>query len=105
MSDQPQSSSTDRAVPERVQELTWALLDEQITDDEKSLLENALLSDVQAREAYIGCVQLHADLIAHFAENATPPAMASSKSPVLGFLNAGLPPLGLQSNPIEGPSS
>jgi hypothetical protein len=105
MTDQSQTSSTDRVAPERVQELTWALFDEQITDDEKSLLENALLSDAPAREAYIGCVQLHADLIAHFAGNATPPPMASSKSPVLGFLNAGLPPLDLESNPSADATS
>jgi hypothetical protein len=98
MSDQSQDKESNRVALERVQELTWALLDEQITDDEKSLLENALLSDVHAREAYIGCVQLHADLSAHFAGAAAPPA-PSTKSPVLGFLNAGMPPLGLQSNP------
>jgi hypothetical protein len=106
MTDQPQASNASRVAIERVQELTWALLDEQITSDEKSLLENALLSDAQARETYVDCVQLQADLISHFAGDAAPPAAsASSKTPVLGFLNAGMPPLGLPSNLAEGTSS
>jgi hypothetical protein len=98
MTDQPPRPSTDRVAPERVQELTWALLDEQSTDDEKSLLENALLSDVQARATYVGCVQLHADLMAHYSRDAAPPT-SSTMPPVLGFLNADMPPLGLQTNP------
>jgi hypothetical protein len=104
MTDQPRPSKTGCVTLERVQELTWALLDEQITSDEKSLLETALVSDVQSRETYVECVRLHTDLVAHYAGNAAPPAPASTKSPVLGFLNAGMPPLGLQSNPVEGTS-
>jgi hypothetical protein len=105
MTDQPHVSNDDHEALDRVQELTWALLDEQITSDEKSLLENALLSDAQARQTYVDCVQLQADLISHFAGDAAPPASALSKSPVLGYLNAGMPPIGLPSNLAEGTSS
>lgn len=77
-----------------VQELTWALIDDQIESGEFQLLESMLLSDDAARGEYIHCVQLHTDLLAHFAkpvEQTTP-----GKSPVLGFLNAGIPPIDAQ---------
>ncbi|HEX2477074.1 MAG TPA: hypothetical protein VHK01_20130 [Lacipirellulaceae bacterium] len=105
MSDQSEGSNAEETSPQRIQELTWVLLDEQISAEEFNELENALLNDVQAREKYVGCVQLHTDLLTHFARDAAPPASASTKSPILGFLNAGMPPLGLQSNPVEGASS
>jgi len=81
---------------DRVQELSWALLDEHITDDEMALLDNLLLSDEKARGAYVECVQLHTDLAAHFAAPPTAgDSPAPAKSPVLGFLNAGIPPIGV----------
>jgi hypothetical protein len=94
-------NADDRLIPDRVQELTWALLDEQINEDEFILLDNLLLSDEKARESYIGCVQLHTDLMAHFA---LPPADTGSKvgseSQILGFLNPSTP-LGFQSPSAE----
>jgi hypothetical protein len=94
-------NADDRLIPDRVQELTWALLDEQINDDEFMLLDNLLLSDEKARSSYIGCVQLHTDLMAHFAVT---PAETGSKvgsgSQILGFLNQSLP-LGFQSPSAE----
>jgi hypothetical protein len=88
-------------ISDRVQELTWALLDEQINDDEFMLLDNLLLSDEKARGSYVGCVQLHADLMAHFAMSSgaavTNPENASR---ILGFLNADMP-LGMQSTGEE----
>jgi hypothetical protein len=71
-------------VRERVQELTWALLDEAITEDEKSLLDTLLLSDDTARRCYLECVTLHADLMMHFSEK--PTGAAATKSNVLSFL-------------------
>ena len=85
----------DATVLERVQELTWALVDEEISDDEMTLLDTLLLSDDAARKHYLECVQLHADLMLHYATPAAPAiSTGTAKSPVLGFLNAGLPPLG-----------
>ncbi|MEX2310067.1 MAG: hypothetical protein WD738_21020 [Pirellulales bacterium] len=92
----------DPIVVERVQELTWALLDEQITDDEMSLLDNLLLSDDVARKRYVECVQLHTGLIMHYATPAAGAKVAgTAKSPVLGFLNAGTLPLGFDLPPAE----
>jgi hypothetical protein len=90
------SNSDDQVISERVQELTWAMLDEQITDDEFGLLDTLLLSDETARQNYVGCVQLHAELVAHFAEPAT--KTTASGTQVLGFLSGdsspGLPSSG-----------
>jgi hypothetical protein len=74
----------DATVRERVQELTWALLDEQITEDEKSLLDTLLLSDDNARRIYLECVMLHADLLTHYAEK--PAAAGAEAGTVLSFL-------------------
>jgi predicted Zn-dependent protease len=91
----------DQVISDRVQELSWALLDEQMNDDEFMLLENLLLADEKARETYVGCTRLHADLMAHFA---VPTGVTGSKpandSPVLGFLS-GDSSLGLQSPSSE----
>jgi hypothetical protein len=84
----------DETVAERVQELTWALLDEQINEQEMQLLENLLLADDNARSRYIDCVQLHTDLIGHFANPDSP--LASGKVPVLGFLGGAAPPVDAQ---------
>jgi hypothetical protein len=94
----------DSVVSERVQELTWALLDEQINDDEFLLLDNLLLSDEKARGSYVGCVQLHTDLLLHFAAaTASPTAKSGSGAQILGFLNAEVP-LGFQSPTEEAAS-
>jgi hypothetical protein len=79
----------------RVHELTWALLDEQITDAEMAELETLLKGDKEARDAYVRCVQMHVDLTLHYNPQAlpqfTPPA---AKTPVLGMLADGLPQTG-----------
>lgn len=96
------SNADDGVISERVQELTWALFDEQIDDDEFRLLENLLLSDHNARDTYIGCVHLHADLTAHFA---APPANAGAKvragSGILGIPGGDSGPLGFESPSAE----
>lgn len=79
----------------RVHELTWALLDEHISDAEMAELETLLKGEKEARDAYVRCVQMHVDLTLHFQPHAapqfTPPA---AKTPVLGMLADGLPPIG-----------
>jgi hypothetical protein len=80
-------TSTDRgndpAVIERIQKLTWALLDEQITDDEVSLLDKLLLSDGQARKCYIECVQLHYLTASYFTSVIETTPKCTATSPVL----------------------
>jgi hypothetical protein len=99
----PQSSDSLISI-ERVQETTWALLDGEITPDQMTWLEDALRSSEQARSIYLQCVQCHAELIAHFAQTATPAtARPVTISPVLGFLHGGILPLDLQS--MEGAQS
>src|SRR4051812_43759197 len=94
MMDNPEHASPKGSPNERVpnhdatvQELTWALLDDQIKDDEFRLLENLLLSDEDARKSYLNCVQLHADLMVRFAQ---PAARSEAKSSGSGVI-MGLP--------------
>lgn len=92
------SRTGDRVVAERVEELTWALMDEQVNDDEFRLLETLLLADDNARGSYLGCVQLHADLISHFGAPAREtPAKVGGESPIVGLLDSGISHLGLAS--------
>jgi hypothetical protein len=87
----------EETVQERVQELTWALVDDQINDDDMRFLESLMLSDDKARGTYIECIQLHADLVSHFAAK---DAQASpGKSPVLSFLNGVTPQVDVQPSP------
>ena len=86
---------------DRAHELTWALLDEQITDAEMSELENLLRTDKKSLESYIRCMQLHADLATHFV----PPgknAPTSKATPILSFLNSTTPLTGVDSPTTEG---
>ena len=95
----------DRVISDRVQELTWALLDEQINDDEFILLDNLLLADDKARGTYLGCTQLHADLMSYFAVPSSDTSSKSgSASQILGFLNAESPSVSMQS-PSAGNAS
>jgi hypothetical protein len=92
--------AADQTVIQRVQELTWAMIDEQITDDEFRLLENLLLSDDQARDTYVQCIQLHTGLMTQYAAptlDAT--ASGANRTPVLGFLQGA--PFGLPSSPED----
>ncbi len=72
---------------DNTQELVWALLDDQISDANFAELEERLLADKAARETYIHCVQMHADLTTHFSEKAG----QQTGTPVLGFLGEGNP--------------
>jgi hypothetical protein len=93
-------NADDGLIATRVQELTWALLDEQINDDEFKLLDNLLLSDEKARHTYLECTQLHAELTDHFAvSTGATGSRAAKESPLLGFL--GDSSLGLQSQSGE----
>jgi hypothetical protein len=87
--------SEDGLVNDRVQELTWAMVDDQITADEARLLESLLLSDDHAARKYVECVQLHSDLLQHFATTEKSPTRGE-KSPILGFLGVDPPPFGSQ---------
>jgi hypothetical protein len=58
---------------DEVQELVWALIDEQATDDQIRRLEVLLLHSVEARRIYTRCMQMHADLRYLFAGKQAPP--------------------------------
>ena len=84
----------DAPIHERVQELTWAVIDDVATDDDMRLLDNLLLSDDEAVSDYVGCVQMHVDLMAHFSAGSTD-GSALSQLP-FSFPIDGMPPLGIE---------
>jgi len=96
-----QSEFTGSGDRDRVHELTWALLDEQISEDDFVELNNTLLRDDKSRDSYLGCVQLHADLMAHFAAPAQPATKRGGNNPILGLDM----PLGFQSPSAEETAS
>ncbi|NLF06728.1 MAG: hypothetical protein GX594_01950 [Pirellulaceae bacterium] len=51
-------------VADEVQELTWAVVDDLATEEQMRRLEELLLDDTEARNIYVTCMQMHADL--HF---------------------------------------
>ena len=79
---------------DRVHELSWALLDDHISDEGRAELENLLLNDPNARESYSRCAQLHAELASFFAPPVRATDKAGSRSPILGFLAEGTMPFG-----------
>src|SRR4051812_42312242 len=81
---------------DRTHELTWALLDESITDAEMTELEQLLRTDKRARESYARCMQLHAELAWHFnlpAKDAPVP----KGTPILSFLSPDVLTTGIDS--------
>jgi hypothetical protein len=90
----------------RVAELTWALIDERISDQEMATLDRLLSTDENARREYLRCIQLHADLQANFAGRPSPADTSPEPKPsVLGSLGAPLPPLELPATPPHGANS
>ena len=78
MSDQP----TRR---DRVQDLTWGLLDERASEAECRELAKLLEEHPDAREVYVQCMQLHTDLVMFFNEDrsAAKSQPAANAAPVL----------------------
>lgn len=51
---------------EALSELTWAVMDENATEEDLQTLEKTLLESKAAREEFINMTLLHADLDLHF---------------------------------------
>jgi hypothetical protein len=97
------SEGDDSSKLDRTHELTWALLDEQITDAEMSELDLLLRTDGTARESYVRCMQLHADLASRFAPREKTPSTAGTKATqILGFLKMDTPFTGVDAPTADG---
>lgn len=70
---------------DRVRELTWAMVDDHITDAEWSELQQHLANSAESRLAYIEAIQLHTDLLFHFKQD-RPASSKQEPNTVLGFL-------------------
>jgi hypothetical protein len=64
-----------------VEGLVWAMLDEQISEEDFGRLDKLLSDDQDARRLYLQCVQLHVDLANFFA----------TKDTTAGHSSVGLP--------------
>lgn len=53
---------SNEALLNEVQDLVWALIDDQATEEQIRRLEQLLIENEVARRTYITCMQLHADL-------------------------------------------
>lgn len=78
------------ATLDRIDVLVGQMLDDSLADQEFEELEKMLLASEDARKKYVGLMQLHFDLMAHFQPSLSP---IKPKSPVLGFLSESLSPL------------
>jgi len=70
-----------------VQELVWTLVNEQATPEQISRLEELLANHEEARQAYVMCIQMHADLQCLFNEdlrNLIPSLKNPESSPLFG---------------------
>jgi hypothetical protein len=57
-----------------IQELTWAMVDDEATDEQVRHLGEMLAEDPEARRIYIMCMQMHADLHYLFGKRPQLPA-------------------------------
>ena len=87
-------SAEDLGPTTRVQELTWMLYDDVLSDNEFIELEGLLKDDPAARNVYVSCAQLHVDLAEHFQKEKDKKAGAkASPSSVLSFLGGSVAPI------------
>jgi anti-sigma factor RsiW len=83
-------ASTTEAILDEAEALTWALLDDQLSEADAARLSKLLEENQEARTRYIECVQLHVDLQDHFAPGSAPQEKAPGVV-VLPNLMPGLP--------------
>jgi hypothetical protein len=55
-----------------VQELTWAMIDQQAADSDVERLEKLLLDNAEARNVYVSCLHMHVDLQCLFGDKRLP---------------------------------
>lgn len=74
------------ALLETTETLVWQLLDDQIDDAQVAQLEKLLAESEAARGRYLDCMQLHIDLVEHFAEQAPKTPGDKPSVPILSQL-------------------
>ena len=73
-----------------VQDLIWALLDQQISESDFKQLEAMLREDEEARRLYVQCVQIHVDLQQWFdGKSTTAPCLPAGAPLDLPLLEGG----------------
>ena len=82
------SDATATSPVDEVQELVWALVDEQLDETQFARLEQLLSESEAARKMYVECMQLHAGLIEHFRQ--ADPTVPETLAPLLGDLHTSI---------------
>jgi len=91
---------TEQSLLDDAEKLIWALLDDQINEEDAKRLEELIKGNEQVRLRYMQCAEIHADLYAYYQTG--PAKSAEVPSPVLGSLLGDLPvPLGSSSSLVE----
>jgi hypothetical protein len=68
-----------------IQDLAWAMADDAISPEDAKRLEALLLADPEARQLYVECMQLQADLYLFFnPKPLVPPTIPVGNSPASG---------------------
>ena len=83
------NSHSEKTPPVDVEGLVWAMLDEQISEEDFGRLDNLLSDDDEARRLYLQCVQLHVDLANFFATKDKPAGHNSVGLPLSNSLPTG----------------
>lgn len=73
---------------DEAEQMIWALLDDEITDQDVKKLETMLADNETVRQRYIECTQLHVDLKEHFGPNTSTDIPASNGSGIISKLIA-----------------
>tara|TARA_R110002167_G_scaffold78274_1_gene216779 strand:- start:427 stop:729 length:303 start_codon:yes stop_codon:yes gene_type:complete len=74
---------------DNAEELSWKMLDNNISDADLQRLEHLLENDADCRQRYLDCVKLHGELNAFFNSASQEPE-SSRCGPSLGMLSHGL---------------
>jgi hypothetical protein len=61
------NTHSEKTPPVDIEGLVWAMLDEQISEEDFRRLDELLRDDEEARRLYLQCVQLHVDLANFYA--------------------------------------
>jgi len=83
--DRSQEQENDKLLDE-AELLIWALLDDNITEQQTTTLEEMVRTSEPVRRRYLECVELHTNLAELFAPPKAPTIPVNLETPVLGSL-------------------
>ena len=76
---------------DKAERLIWQLLDDNLPEEDADELQTMIKENDFVRKLYLECVQIHTELLGHFAKKPKIDIPELSKPPVLGSLGDSLP--------------